>query len=98
MRTPSAIVRAFQQFDPDLKGFVTTAEFRKIMSEYGDAPLPAELVDSMLADADPEDSGQIEYDAFVRKVFAEIEGHEQTKANATNKINNATGGGKGGKK
>ncbi len=35
VRTPAAMIKAFQTFDEDLKGYVTTAEFRGIMGRIG---------------------------------------------------------------
>jgi Ca2+-binding EF-hand superfamily protein len=35
VQTPDAMIRSFEIFDADLKGYVTTGEFRSIMSKLG---------------------------------------------------------------
>jgi len=49
VKKPEAMITAFRVFDPDYKGYVTVAEFRKIMGRLGANPLPADNVDEMVA-------------------------------------------------
>ncbi|RYG43961.1 hypothetical protein EON67_12295 [archaeon] len=35
IRSPEAMISAFEVFDPDRKGYVTVAQFRQIMEKLG---------------------------------------------------------------
>jgi hypothetical protein len=48
----------------------------------GEAPLPPTVVDEMISYADPDDTGQIEYATFVRKLFGDVAAHEKAKSAA----------------
>lgn len=112
IKSREAMIKAFRVFDPDRKGYVTTAEFRGLMGKLGttihvdthghgfkpsptmrpcvcvcvrvagDHPLPVPLIDEMIAFADPDDVGQIEYETFVHRVFDDFQAHEKAKAAA----------------
>lgn len=71
VKTPAGLVRAFRVFDPDKNGYVTAAEFRRIMGGLGPTPLVADQVDPLLEYADPEDTGVVYYEAFVTRLFAD---------------------------
>lgn len=61
------LVEAFQVFDKERSGFVSVAEFRHI-NELGDDTIPPELLEDMIAYADGDGVGQINYEDFVKKL------------------------------
>lgn len=79
IKKPEAQINAFRLFDPDRKGYVTVAEFRKIVGRMGSTPLPAERVDEMVAYADPDDTGMVQYESFVARLFGDFQAMEKAK-------------------
>lgn len=69
--TPEAMINAFKAFDDTGRGYVTARELHVILERLGDNPVNPELVDAMIAWADPEESGLIPYEAFVRRLFTD---------------------------
>jgi hypothetical protein len=59
VRNVPAMVKAFTTFDPQGTGYVTVAAFREIFEKVGDIPSPPEIVDDLVAFADPEETGQV---------------------------------------
>eukprot|EP01104_Vermistella_antarctica_P004276 TRINITY_DN1475_c1_g1_i1.p1 TRINITY_DN1475_c1_g1~~TRINITY_DN1475_c1_g1_i1.p1 ORF type:complete len:164 (+),score=28.14 TRINITY_DN1475_c1_g1_i1:45-494(+) len=62
------IVEAFQVFDKDGKGHITCTELRHIMSNLGEK-LSDEEVNAMVAEAFPDDDGQMDYGQFVQMMI-----------------------------
>mmetsp|Transcript_44334 Transcript_44334/g.54293 ORF Transcript_44334/g.54293 Transcript_44334/m.54293 type:complete len:154 (-) Transcript_44334:237-698(-) len=69
---PNQVVTAFKIFDPDGTGKISAAELRTVMTNLGEK-LTNEEVNAMLKEADPTNSGTIDYTAFVNHM------DEQTK-------------------
>jgi calmodulin len=65
------IVDAFKIFDPDNTGKIASAELRTVMTNLGEK-LSKEEVDAMIKEADPQNTGKIDYADFVKHM------HEQT--------------------
>jgi len=59
------LIEAFRRFDPDITGFVTCAEMRKVLTSLGDA-LSEDEIQEFLSDADPLKRGNINYTAFTQ--------------------------------
>lgn len=67
--TEEEIREAFKVFDKDGNGFISAVELRHIMTNLGEK-LTDEEVDEMLAEADPDGDGQINYGEFVKVMMA----------------------------
>ena len=63
------IIEAFKVFDKDGNGFISAAESRHIMTNLGEG-LTNEEVDEMIAEADVDVAGQINYEEFVKMMMA----------------------------
>eukprot|EP00161_Ancyromonas_sigmoides_P026733 TRINITY_DN9399_c0_g1_i3.p2 TRINITY_DN9399_c0_g1~~TRINITY_DN9399_c0_g1_i3.p2 ORF type:complete len:182 (+),score=105.14 TRINITY_DN9399_c0_g1_i3:2-547(+) len=59
---------AFKVFDKEGHGFISAAELKHVMTNL--AKLGEDDVDDMLATADPHNTGQVNYEDFVRLVMA----------------------------
>ncbi len=59
VRNVPAMIKAFTAFDPQGTGYVTVSVFRDIFEKLGDVPSPPEIVDDLVAFADPEETGQV---------------------------------------
>ncbi|XP_041027211.1 calmodulin-2/4-like isoform X1 [Juglans microcarpa x Juglans regia] len=60
---------AFQVFDKDQNGFISAAELRDVMTNFGEK-LTDEEVDEMIREADVDGDGQISYEEFVKVMMA----------------------------
>ena len=78
VKRPEAMIQAFQIFDPDNRGYLSSSDFRIVMGRTGEKPLAPDVVDKMLAWADPEDIGQVDYVAFTKRLFSELEAHKKS--------------------
>ena len=58
-----------QVFDKDGNGFISAAELRHVMTNLGEK-LTDEEVDEMIAEADVDGDGQINYEEFVKMMMA----------------------------
>ena len=75
------LVRAAQEFDPDGSGVITVATFRQILLSLGEhdpvkggvAPLAADLAEEMVESADPDDTGEVDYAAWVRGLTSQAD-------------------------
>lgn len=67
--TEEEIREAFKVFDKEGNGFISAAELRHIMCNLGEK-LTDEEVSEMLAEADPDGDGQINYVEFVKVMTA----------------------------
>jgi calmodulin len=67
--TEEDIRAAFRLFDKDGDGKITTAELTHIVKNLGE-PLPQEEVDEMIAQADPDKDGIIDYAEFVHLMLS----------------------------
>lgn len=54
------VIEAFKIFDPDGTGTINTSEMRTVMTNLGEK-LTAEEVNAMLKEADPQNTGKIDY-------------------------------------
>ena len=54
------LLDAFQVFDKDQNGFISSAELRHVMTNLGEK-LTEEEVDEMISEADKDGDGQINY-------------------------------------
>jgi Ca2+-binding EF-hand superfamily protein len=79
LRNVPAMLRAFQAFDPAGNGFVTAATLRDIFERIGDAPYQPDVVDDLIAYADPGETGQVYYEPFVTRLFTEFEAAKKAK-------------------
>ena len=64
---PCCCALTLQVFDKERSGFVSVAEFRHI-NELGDEKLSEEVVEAMIAFADRDGVGQINYEDFVKRL------------------------------
>merc|ERR1719150_69279 len=67
--TPAQVVEAFQVFDRDGKGTISVEELKSHMANLGER-LNEDEVNSMIADADPNSTGEVDYAAFVNLMSA----------------------------
>eukprot|EP00483_Globobulimina_turgida_P001995 UN01997 len=58
------VIEAFKIFDPDGTGMISSNEMRTVMTNLGEK-LTNEEVNAMLKEADPQNSGKINYAEFV---------------------------------
>jgi Ca2+-binding EF-hand superfamily protein len=80
VRNIPAMVRALAVFDPAGTGYITVSTLRDIFERIGElAPTPPEIMDDMVAFADPEETGQVYYEPFVARMFAEYEAAKKAK-------------------
>ncbi|XP_075261529.1 neo-calmodulin-like [Convolutriloba macropyga] len=57
------LAQVFRLFDPDSSGSISTKEIIDILKEI-DPKMPRKEIDEMIADADPDGSGEITFDEF----------------------------------
>eukprot|EP00798_Chlamydomonas_sp_ICE-L_P000565 gene565-1975_t len=63
------LVAAWKVFDSDNKGFVTTSQLRHVLASIGEKLSPEELED-LCKESDPNNTGKIERDEFIRMMQA----------------------------
>lgn len=63
------LLEAFRVFDREGKGWMSTAELRHIVTTLGEKLTEAEA-DEMIAEADPERSGKVDYGKFIKKMLS----------------------------
>mmetsp|Transcript_40785 Transcript_40785/g.100338 ORF Transcript_40785/g.100338 Transcript_40785/m.100338 type:complete len:87 (+) Transcript_40785:86-346(+) len=68
-RDPNLLVQAFYHFDRQQQGQIAVDEWKGIMSSAGKKMRPGE-VDDFCAEADPNNTGWIDYKWFVNSVLA----------------------------
>ena len=74
VRTPPALARLFALWDPNDTGAITQAALREIFTNLLPTPMsPPELVDALVAYADPTGSGSVKYSDFCDKIFKDYE-------------------------
>lgn len=61
------IYEAFQIFDKDGNGLIPTSEFRHIITNLGEK-LSDQQIDTMLREADPRNSGYVDYNQFIKSM------------------------------
>lgn len=59
------LLNAFKIFDKDGSGFITTTEFKETMEEQGGKKMSMKTVESIVAEADTNKDGKIDYAEFV---------------------------------
>lgn len=59
------LLHAFRTFDKDGSGFITTAEFQETMEVQGHKRMSMKTVESIVAEADTNKDGKIDYNEFV---------------------------------
>merc|ERR1711869_45559 len=67
--TEEELIEAFKVFDRDGNGFISAAELRHVMTNFGEK-LTDEEVDEMIREADVDGDGQINYEEFVKMMMA----------------------------
>lgn len=63
------LLEAFRIFDREGKGYMPTAELRHIVTTLGEKLTEAEA-DEMIAEADPDKTGKVDYAKFIKKMLA----------------------------
>lgn len=58
-----------QVFDKAGQGFILTAELKHVLSNIGEKLSPQEIAD-LISEADPDNSGKVLYDNFVKMMLA----------------------------
>jgi Ca2+-binding EF-hand superfamily protein len=83
VRSLEGMVKCFAAFDPENKGWISVADFRRIFEATGEYPVAGAALEDLqqMIDnyADPEDSGQVAYAAFVERLLvakARVEAEE----------------------
>eukprot|EP01055_Gregarina_sp_Pseudo9_P001945 Gregarina_sp_Pseudo_9__1944@NODE_2339_length_1034_cov_131_304523_g2154_i0_p2_GENE_NODE_2339_length_1034_cov_131_304523_g2154_i0NODE_2339_length_1034_cov_131_304523_g2154_i0_p2_ORF_typecomplete_len143_score20_68EFhand_7/PF13499_6/7_3e09EFhand_7/PF13499_6/9_2e20EFhand_8/PF13833_6/0_011EFhand_8/PF13833_6/2_3EFhand_8/PF13833_6/0_59EFhand_8/PF13833_6/1_3e17EFhand_11/PF08976_11/0_016EFhand_11/PF08976_11/5_7e16EFhand_6/PF13405_6/4_4e06EFhand_6/PF13405_6/76EFhand_6/PF13405_6/2_2e05EFhand_6/PF13405_6/0_0 len=61
----SELTQAFKPFDRQNTGHISSAELRSVMTSLGEK-LSKEEIDKMISEIDPNNSGKISYDEFIR--------------------------------
>eukprot|EP01054_Gregarina_sp_Poly1_P006692 Gregarina_sp_Poly_1__6691@NODE_35_length_18769_cov_73_980644_g30_i0_p17_GENE_NODE_35_length_18769_cov_73_980644_g30_i0NODE_35_length_18769_cov_73_980644_g30_i0_p17_ORF_typecomplete_len143_score20_43EFhand_7/PF13499_6/7_3e09EFhand_7/PF13499_6/3_1e19EFhand_8/PF13833_6/0_0021EFhand_8/PF13833_6/15EFhand_8/PF13833_6/0_55EFhand_8/PF13833_6/3e17EFhand_11/PF08976_11/0_007EFhand_11/PF08976_11/8_6e17EFhand_6/PF13405_6/1_3e06EFhand_6/PF13405_6/83EFhand_6/PF13405_6/2_4e05EFhand_6/PF13405_6/0_0056EFhand_1/PF len=61
----SELTQAFKPFDRQNTGHISSAELRSVMTSLGER-LTKEEIDKMISEVDPNNSGKISYDEFIR--------------------------------
>ncbi|KAL6754611.1 hypothetical protein V8C86DRAFT_2697589 [Haematococcus lacustris] len=61
--------KAWKVFDKAGQGFITTSELRHVLSNIGEKLSPDEL-DALTKEADPDSSGRVEYEQFIKMMMA----------------------------
>ena len=68
--TPDSRLRFnVQVFDKQGLGSISTAELKHVLSSVGEKLSPEEMAE-MLGEADPESSGKVTYDTFIKVMLA----------------------------
>mmetsp|Transcript_16522 Transcript_16522/g.41236 ORF Transcript_16522/g.41236 Transcript_16522/m.41236 type:complete len:146 (-) Transcript_16522:294-731(-) len=60
---------AWKVFDKDGKGSISVAELRHVLSSIGEKLSPEELAD-LTKEADPDTTGRIQYDSFIKLMMS----------------------------
>ncbi|GFR41970.1 hypothetical protein Agub_g2770 [Astrephomene gubernaculifera] len=60
---------AWKVFDKAGQGFISTGELRHVLTSVGEKLSPEEISE-MIAEADPEKSGKVMYDTFIKVMLA----------------------------
>lgn len=101
-----------QEFDRDGSGTITVATFRSILTSLGESKaeaggvafVPGDVAEEMVASADPDDTGLVEYEVWARSLVAQADALKRqgrTPAQARKLLREAAeekAKGKGGKK
>lgn len=98
VNTRAGMLAAFRAFDLEARGYVTAHACRAIFERMGPpgSRLHVDTADSMLALADPTDSGRVDYAALVEAVFDRYESLQQRRAVEKSAAAAAASGGKKG--
>jgi len=62
------LITAFQAFDKDGKGYITSVELRHVLTNLGDR-LSDDVTEAIVTQADPSGGGSISYATFVRSML-----------------------------
>ncbi|KAF2073865.1 hypothetical protein CYY_004825 [Polysphondylium violaceum] len=68
INTKEQVIEAFKVFDRDGNGYVGVDYLRKVLNELGDM-MPAEEIEEMIYEADPQNTGYVQYQSFVGMLF-----------------------------
>jgi len=68
MTTESLVREAFTLMDPDANGYVTLANIKHVIANLG-FDFTEDEIQYMIDEADPNETGRIEYEEFVRLMF-----------------------------
>jgi len=71
--TPTALEEAFAVFDPESTGQVSVGELRLALTRLGAFPQDPDVVDKLIEDADPSESGFVRYGDWLRKLMADAD-------------------------
>ena len=63
--TDKEVEMAFKSFDNDRNGILTRAEFKAVMTSFGDCPLSADKFEDVFHHIDKDDGGTISFDEFM---------------------------------
>lgn len=64
------ILDAFRVFDKDGNGFISNVELRYILTNLGEKLMEGEDLDEMIREAECNEDGQINYEAFVKVIMS----------------------------
>jgi len=67
VKTPDEVLEAFRVFDKDGKGVISVEDLKSHMSNLGERLQENEVVD-LIKDADPNGTGLVNYEEFVKKM------------------------------
>ncbi|GAA0682802.1 EF-hand domain-containing protein [Kitasatospora atroaurantiaca] len=59
-----AAKQAFDRFDVNQDGFISAAEYTKVMAELGDPYVTVPVAQALISDADTNKDGQLSFDEF----------------------------------
>jgi len=85
------IREAFRVFDKEGNGFISTAELATVMTNIGEV-LSEEETDELIAEADIDGDGNVNYEEFVAMIFREscsLFGKKDTDRDKSDKSNSA---------
>lgn len=69
MQVEKELVEAFRVFDREGTGIIPTAELRHIVTTLGEK-LTEQEADEMVREADPDNSGTVDYAVFIKKLLS----------------------------
>ena len=67
--TEEELIESFKIFDPDGTGLISIEDLKNILLEYGDLNLLPDELEDVIADADEDNHGFINYEIFVKNVM-----------------------------
>jgi Ca2+-binding EF-hand superfamily protein len=75
--TQSAVLEAFEVFDPDQKGTMSATELRNVLTNIGDKDLTDEEISELIRTFADNDNGTASYANFIKTCFSNMDIHKK---------------------